>query len=163
MQSVRLMGIVFAGLALSGAPAPLECGARCECIPPGVRGMTFKQGVAESRQLAAVVFRGRVVRADPRPSEGLGALHKGESSPSGTALLTVTKVWKGEVGDTAMMTLKSDTSCDLWLREGEEYVVFATRLQDQSLYTHHCSGTVSAEHADSTLAALGVPVRHSEP
>jgi hypothetical protein len=78
-------------------------------------------------------------------------------------VLTVTAVWKGEVGDTAVMTLKSDTSCDLWLREGEEYVVFATRLQDQSLYTYQCSGTVSAKYADSTLAALGVPVRLSAP
>ena len=154
---------MFAGLAFSGAPASAECGARCECIPPGARALTFEQGVAESRQLATVVFRGRVVRADPRPSEGFGALHKGERSPSGTARLTVTAVWKGEVGDTAVMTLKSDTSCDLWLREGEEYVVFATRLQDRSLYTYHCSGTVLAKYADSTLAALGVPIRLSAP
>lgn len=164
MQSAPVSAVVLAGLLLFGVKPPaVECMERCGCIPPESRSLTFEQGVAESLRRATVVFRGQVVRADAAPSGVPGVIRKAVGSPTGVARLVVSAAWKGEVGDTVTMTLRSATSCDWWMREGEEYVVFATRLQDGSLYTRHCTGTVRIERADSTIAALGAPIRHSAP
>lgn len=154
-----IISILLAGFTVLGAAPFPEGSRRCGCIPPSSRGLTFEQGVAKSRARADVVFRGRVVRADPFPAAMPGRFPTRVGASTGVARVVVSAVWKGELGDTVVMALSRGTSCGWWPREGTEHVVFATRGQRGVLHTRQCTGTVGIARADSTLAALGPPLR----
>ena len=47
------------------------------------------------------------------------------------------------------------SSCDLDLKPGDSYVLFATRGEDGLMRTRQCTGTALEREAAATIAALG--------
>jgi hypothetical protein len=74
------------------------------------------------------------------------------------AHVRVRHVWRGALDDTMTVmvtTLESRTSCDLEMRPGEAYLIFAARTEGGPLATRQCSGTVEERAAADVIAVLG--------
>lgn len=134
------------------------CEVRCLCRSAADRGITFEADVREDVAQATEVYQGRVIDVDS-VSEQVAALRPEIGRRRGIAHLAVEAVWKGTARDTARLVLSRATSCSYWLEPGERYIIFAYHGRDGELHVTQCSGTTRLSRADSTLAALGDPVR----
>ena len=78
-------------------------------------------------------------------------------SPLATRV-SVRRVWKGPVVDTLTVVAATTgiaSSCDIALKPGESYVIFAARGEDGVLSTMQCTGTAAERDATATIAILG--------
>lgn len=123
-----------AGALLVGFPAAMltERAEACDCdwVP-----------LFEAMDDSDAVFAGTLVAG----GEGDGAEFE------------VSRVWKGDVEATTLVYFDGGgTSCEMWLDEGEEYLVFAYRnYPNEPLVTGFCTRTVELKHAQQTVEALG--------
>jgi hypothetical protein len=157
----RLALLVGAAGAVALAATDDPCSALvCRCVPARALGLSDTALVRRQRERAVAVFRGTVVRLDTLPGPPLDA---GAAAPGPTgavrAVVHVDRVWKGAVGDTAVVVLHPGgarrSSCDAALAPGTAYVVFAAPAYGGALATRQCTGTVPADRAGVALAALG--------
>jgi len=81
------------------------------------------------------------------------------------ARVRVGRVWRGPLADTMTVmvaTVEMRSSCELELRPGESYLIFATRTEGGPLATRQCSGTIEEREAADSFDALG-PSQASRP
>ena len=81
------------------------------------------------------------------------------------ARVRVGRVWRGPLADTMTVmvaTVEMRSSCELELRPGESYLLFATRTEGGPLATRQCSGTIEEREAADSFDALG-PSQASRP
>lgn len=149
---MHLRVVVFAGLLLiPAAPRDVCASARCTCAfdMPGAD----TERLTESQLHAApAVFLGTVVRIDST------------ASGSVSAHFAVERRWKGAPGESVAVIVREarrdPSTCEIDVRLGESYLVFAKPRGDRALQTHRCDGTTRAAHAVdalSTLTRLGNP------
>lgn len=132
--------------------------AFCRCIPASVLGLTEEQLVRRRLDHAERVVLGRAVRTDTL------APHMVDHGPDQITVsplatrVSVRRVWKGPAVDTLTVVAATTgiaSSCDIALKPGESYVLFATRGDDGVLYTRQCTGTAAERDAAATIAILG--------
>jgi hypothetical protein len=149
--------VAVLSLAIPVSPAPCELGA-CRCIPASALGQSAAEFVRARRDRAERVVLGTVIRLDTLARVAWG------SGPDAVALrpivahVRVRRVWRGSLADTMTVmvtTLKSRSSCDLAMRPGEAYLIFAARTEGGPLATRRCSGTVDERTAADAIAVLG--------
>jgi len=74
------------------------------------------------------------------------------------ARVQVRQVWRGALTDTMTVMLTAverRSSCDLQMRPGKAYLIFATRTNGGPLTTRLCSGTAEEGAAADALEKLG--------
>jgi len=114
----------------------------CECS---------ESTVEQSRDRAEVVFRGTIIalRDTKTPSKIGGRVHDLKK----VAVFRVTRVWKGDVGETFEMPAVEETSMctGFWptfLKIGNDLVIYARRFKGQpEYYTDICTRTMPASDA----------------
>lgn len=92
--------------------------------------------------------------------EKLNEPGKGERDPVlRLATFKVTRVWKGQVEDGAVVSTHwDDEACGVQFRKGEKYLVFARRAPPEAkarLATSSCTSTTAISHAAKLIEALG--------
>lgn len=159
---------------LLGFIACVRAHAACTCTP--APRLASRADVAAQLGTFAAVFEGRVVSASYVQDSVMAA---GDSTRVPRAFrwtdlevtLTVSRHWKGEVGDTVTLrTPASTTMCGADFTEGRTYLVFA-RSADYSgigaarparagevVHTTKCSPTTHGRDAQRTAALLGRPL-----
>ena len=146
-------------LAFTGFAPEQRCPHNaCRCIPVEATGQTLTEFVRAQRDRAERVVLGRVTSVDTLPAESWGAGHDAVTLRPIVARIRVDQSWRGPRTDTMTVmwtTLESRSSCDLELRHGERYIIFAARTEGGPLATYQCSGTAEARNAAATLTALG--------
>ena len=121
----------------------------CDCRAPSV-------DVAVER--AEVVFRGSIIEFRPASKQSeIAGMGKDTKT---TAVFRVTRVWKGEVGQTFEMPAIEETSAcwGFWpsfLKLGSELIVYAGRFQGGEYVTSVCSRTQLVKDAKNDLKELG--------
>ena len=129
--------------------------AFCRCIPPV--GISTPELVRGQRERATQVVLGRVVRIDSLTPE---LVQHGPAQVEVRALaarVAVSRIWKGPRLDTLTVVFGSTpiaSSCDVSLQVGSSYVIFASRGENDVLYTRQCTGTAAEEQAAATITAL---------
>lgn len=136
----------------------------CRCTPVESTGQTPTQFVHARRERAERVALGRVVRLDTLHKVSWGTGSDAVTIRPIVAHIRVKRVWRGPLSDTMTVmvtTLESRSTCDLELRPGATYLIFAARTEGGPLATRKCSGTEEERTAADALAALGPgqPVR----
>jgi hypothetical protein len=150
--------VAVVALLVGSSPRPERaCEHFCSCRRPDPRvsGAAIAQA---KRDAAERVAFGAVVRIDTLPRVSWGAGHDAVTLSPIVARVAVRQVWRGAVRDTMTVmfqTLESRWSCELTLRVGTSYVIFARRTEGGPLGTGACTGTAEAKDAAATLAALG--------
>ncbi len=132
--SAPLITVLVGALALMYAQT---CFA-CSCI---------QASFAEWTEMADVIFVGTVSDADPSSGSGTETIQAG---------LTVTEVYRGEVGATAVVqTAGNSAACGVDFVPGATYLVMATQSGD-TLEVSLCSGTAELSMVPPRdLATLG--------
>lgn len=141
---------VFTGALLVGVPwgdTEASCVIRCRCKVDA--SLSFTETVRQDHSRAAVVYSGTVIRVAEVTRHG-----KEQASHAAVAFLSVDKVWKGDIGDTAQLVVSRGNSCDFPVALGEIYIVFARERPDGLHSTRLCMGTVRQTNANPTAAAL---------
>lgn len=149
-------------LLLAVAPRP-ALGARCHaafcrCVSVSAAVISPEEFVHRQRDRADRVVLGKVVRIDTLALQIVPHGPTGIAVRSLAARVRVSRVWKGPRTDTLRVVFGSigiASSCDLDLKAGESYVLFATRGEDGLLRTRQCTGTAPELEAATTIAALG--------
>lgn len=117
----------------------------CDCFPPGT--------VAETRDAAAAVFSGTVVRT-----------HRAMFlRPRGKRVITfrVDRAWKGVDSRTVrVVTGWGGGDCGYPFETGQRYLVYASsEARGEALWANICSRTAALSAAGEDLRALGRPAR----
>lgn len=103
--------------------------------------------IRERIDASGAVFFGQVETVSP-----------GDSVQRPSALFRTTRWWKGSRTDTVRIMLRvevgTSTSCDMTMKPGERYVVFASTIDRGELYVGVC-GTRADRYADALLRTLG--------
>jgi hypothetical protein len=152
-----LLPIAVLAVVTSGAAAPCERSA-CRCIPASALGQSDADFVRARRDRAERVVLGTVARLDTLPRTTWGNGTDAVASRPIVARVHVRRVWRGSLADTMTVmvtTLESQSSCDLPIRIGESYLIFAARTEGGPLATRQCSGTVEERAAADAIAVLG--------
>jgi hypothetical protein len=116
------------------------------------------QDVDVAAERAEVVFRGSIIEF--RPSSKQSELAGIAKDTKAIAVFCVTRVWKGEVGQTfEMPALEETLACwGFWpsfLKLGSDLIVYARRFQGGEYVTSICSRTQLAKDAKNDLKELG--------
>jgi hypothetical protein len=131
--------------AEGGAPSR-SSGERCMCIERPGDGLALRAYTAQELQRAGAVF--------------LGVVDSAVRSEEGTQRMRVNRWYKGGTADTITIVVRPRpphmTTCDLLLRPGEQWLIFAHRAPTGELRTGFCTGSRPREQADSTLQYLGL-------
>ena len=157
--------------------ALVACGpahSACSCIP-GPR-LASRAQLADQLSTVSAVFEGRVVRTanveDSVVAPGdSGQVRRAFRWTDLEVTLTISRRWKGELGDTVTLrTPASTTMCGVDFVEGRTYVVFA-RPADYSgiglarparagevVHTTKCSPTTRGPEAQRIATLLGPPL-----
>jgi hypothetical protein len=104
------------------------------------------------------VVLGTVVRFDTLARSGWGHGSDAVALRPIVAHVRVRRVWRGALTDTMTVmvtTLESQSSCDLEMRPGQAYLIFAARTEGGPLAARQCSGTVEERSAADVIAVLG--------
>jgi hypothetical protein len=116
-----------------------NCVFACSCLPPGPP--------EEALSNATAVFSGTVTTMD-------GAVDAGAEAPI-RVTFAVSEIWKGpEQAMIVATTSGSSASCGFGFVQGQEYLVYASTVDD-SLQVSLCSRTTQLAMAGEDLAALG--------
>jgi hypothetical protein len=142
MRTVALLLVLLIG---SSVPTSGKCAsARCTCVDSPRNTSDYVRGQLAS---ATAVFLGSVVRVTFDTTRGT------------FAELRVSRWWKGGNDSTVSLFLRAGrtvgTSCDLWLREGEEWLIFATARDGGMIASSTCTASLPRARGDSSLAVLG--------
>ena len=134
---MKFTSFVFAFVALLVLPDAVFA---CRCPP--------RKPSADTSHSAAV-FTGKVIKV------------RSKRAPYETGRYRVTfeveQVWKGEAKKRITLITRA-SSCDVFFREGESYLVFASAFNDgneSGLTTHKCSGTGLVSDREGDLKLLG--------
>jgi hypothetical protein len=175
LKHIRLFLLLAAPALVGAAPsrgAPAGCALRCRCVSLS-RLSDSALAVAQWQRADAVVLA-RVVAHEVFPARAHALTGDAQHDASLRAAsgpvvvrLAVERRWKGEAADTLVVAVQAaeelQSSCDLWLHGGRQYLVFATRGEIQPvapayarlLGTARCSGTREADGVSAaTLRAL---------
>jgi len=137
MFAIRLLTLAFASLRVSDA---------CTCSDPTV---------LVAKQRAAVVFRGVITALRPT-----GKQPRFDGDAIKMAVFRVSRVWKGEVGQTFEMPAAEEGG-GCWgfdsqlLKVGAELVVYARRTVKMGYETNICSRTKFVKYAAGDFKELG--------
>lgn len=152
MSVVHLPALLaaLAAMGASGAQSTESVAAcastRCRCVPASALGISEDSLTALRRTRADVVLAARVTRVDTLADGGV------------VARLAVSRVWKGPRADTATVVLhpRGDmrSSCDLVMRAGERWLVFAQGIEGRLRVTQ-CTGSSPMDAAGPALGVLG--------
>ena len=148
----------IAVLATPSSAAPCELAA-CRCISASALGQSATDLVRARRDRAQRVVLGTVIRLDTLARVAWGSGSDAVSLRPIVAHVQVRRVWRGLLADTMTVmvsTLESHSSCDLTMRQGEAYLIFAARTEGGPLATRQCAGTVEERSAADAIAVLGV-------
>ena len=149
--------VAILALATSASTAPCELTA-CRCIPASALGQSAAEFVRARSARAERVVLGTVISLDTLPRVAWGSGRNAVALRPVVAHVRVRRVWRGALADTMTVmvtTLESHSSCDMELRAGEAYVLFAARTEGGPLATRQCSGTVEERSAADVIAVLG--------
>jgi len=137
MQLLALTSLLLS-FAVPCAPGPL---GQCACVPPGYG--TPPEAALRARYGAADVVM---------LATALAAPEAGERAPR----VRVDRVWKGAVTAGVVVSLDTmrETTCEVYLTPGVQYLVYASRRADDVLQVGRCSGTESAGASGFDLARL---------
>lgn len=135
------------------APSALvEAAPRCSCArepDPDKRAagyFEFAELVAEARVVAIDTLGG------PPPTDPPGSLEEIRLDHPVLATLEVERWWKGGEDETLVLRMTDawvPMSCDMILREGERYLVFAREVEEEDwARAGYCTGTSTLEHAE---------------
>ena len=126
------------------------CCYACDCTEPTVQA---------KRDHAELIFRGTIVEL--RDSSGPDRISPGLARDTKkTAVFKVTRVWKGQVGQTFEMPGIEETSgcIGFWpsfLKVGEDLLVYASRFGGSDHLTSICGGHKPAKDAEKDFKVLG--------
>ena len=135
---LTMLLLIVVGAMVVARPS---CAYACSCRPPGTPAEELGQSDA--------VFQGIVVSVKA-PTGPVAS-----SADSTTVTLDVSKVWKGQVTQTTMLTTPgSSASCGVTFEQGKEYVVYG-RVNEGALSTNLCSRTRTVADATEDSTALG--------
>ena len=134
------------GLSLLPASPKAACAAaRCTCafdMPDADAGRAVESQLRSSSS----VFLGTAVRID-----------SAETGPV-FAHFAVARQWKGAPVDTVAVAVRQarrgPSTCEIDVRVGESYLVFARPRGAEQLQTHRCDGTILEEHAGAAMRTL---------
>ena len=149
--------IAVAALALvtPAVAAPCELSA-CKCYAAGIdpNSPDFVRG---QRDQAERVVLGTVTRFDTvtLPSHDWRPAYEWRVV---VARVKVQRVWRGSLADTMSVMVGNvggHSDCDLRMGAGQSYLIFATRMEDGTLTTHKCSGTLAEREATDVITVLG--------
>ena len=124
--------------------------AACDCREPNV---AFK------RDHADIIFRGTIVEL--RESSKPSAVSAGWGRDLGkTVVFRVSRVWKGQVGQTFEIPAIEETSMCMgfwpdYLKVGQELLVYATHFEGSEYMTGICGGHKAAKDARKDFRVLG--------
>jgi hypothetical protein len=150
----RVAGLL---LAFPVSAAPCERAA-CSCVSQAAMGLSDAEFVRARRDRAERVVLGTVLRLDTLARTTWGRSDDTVAFRPIVARVRVRRVWRGSLADTMtvmLTTVEEQSSCDLTLRPGEAYLVFAARTAGGPLATRYCSGTVDERLAKDVIAVLG--------
>ncbi len=135
---VLLVGSSFAATDSCGLP-------QCTCVETPQVTPGYVRGQLER---STAVFLGTVTHVTFDTTRGA------------FAEIRVSRRWKGAGDSTVKLYLRQrrdvGTTCDLWLREGEEWLIFATTNDNGALASSFCSASVPRGRADSSITILGI-------
>lgn len=141
------------------APSVAPCASvACRCISPEASGLSFAHFVQARRDRAERVILGTVTRLDTLARTSRSSGDDVVQSRPVVARIRVRRVWRGPVTDTMTVmvtTTGSRSSCDLEMRPGEGYLIFASRTEGGLLSTRQCTGTETERGAAEALSVLG--------
>ena len=142
------VAIIAAVIGFQGTLRDAECATvRCYCFGTPAGGAALRRHVARGQENAAAVFLGTV---DTIRTTGEGPV---------VARLQVSRWWKGGVGDSIDVVIRESvwswSMCDLLLKAGDVYVLFAYARPDGRLEVSKCGPGGPRSRADSVLAVLG--------
>jgi hypothetical protein len=156
-----MIAALLAGLVLSGEPT--DCSAvLCSCVVPGP--------VSTVRADDETIFEGQVLQVrDTTIWRTQGPRLRHVRREWRVVTLAVNRVWNGTPPYTVrVLTGLGGGDCGYLFREGDGYVVFASRFVVSGpaagsgpLVTDICTHTTEAENAAAIRAALGTPLRGS--
>ena len=155
MPRSLLPALALSLTAVTPAPCALEA---CRCQSAEARGMSPAELVRVRRDAAERVVMGTVVRLDTLPGVAWSTGGDTVTRRPLVARIRVRQVWRGPLTDTMTVmlgALEARTSCDLEMRAGEAFLIFAARADWGLLVTRMCSGTVAERGAAEALRALG--------
>jgi hypothetical protein len=137
MIAVRILTLALASLGVAHA---------CECSDPTV---------LVAKQRATVVFRGTITALRPT---GKRPAFDGDTGK--IAVFRVSRVWKGEVGQTLEMPAAEEAGgcwgfAPQFLKLGAELIVYARRLAGMEYETNVCSRTQFVKYAAEDFKELG--------
>jgi hypothetical protein len=133
-----------------------DCASACMCVVEGTPKERTKEAISDSD----AVFSGELVDFENTPftttMEGTLVTIMGVTTPSATATLRVSEVWKGPKQQTVQIaTVPNDgVSCGYPFEEGREYLVYAYTGK-QGLTVDGCGETKPLSKAGADLTLLG--------
>ena len=145
-------------LALAAPVSASPCEVACRCVSPAALGQSLAEFVRARRDRAERVVVGTVIRLDTLARVAWGSGHDAVALRPIVAHVSVRRVWRGSLADTMTVmvtTVESRSSCDLEMRPGESYLIFASRTEGGPLATRQCSGTVEERAAPDAFEVLG--------
>jgi hypothetical protein len=137
---------------LPASPRSACASSRCTCTFDMPGADTERLTEAKLRE-ASAVFLGTVVRIDTAATGPI------------VAHFAVERRWKGASAESVAVVVREaprgPSTCEIDVRLGESYLVFALPRGERELQTHRCDGTTLgalAGNAVSTLTRLGLRV-----
>jgi hypothetical protein len=157
-----MIAALLAGLFLSGSPTVCRA-VGCSCVVPGP--------LSTARAGDETIFEGRVLQVgDTTIWRTHGPRLRHIRREWRVVTFVVNRVWNGAAPDTVrVLTGLGGGDCGYLFREGDGYVVFASRLDAAGpaagsgpLVTGICTHTTEGKDATAIRAALGTPLREGE-
>ena len=130
----------------------------CRCVSASELGISADELVHRQRDRAERVVLGKVIGIDTLAARMVPHGPTDVAVRSLVARVIVSRVWKGARTDTLRVVFGSvgvASSCDLELKAGATYVLFASRGEGSFLQTRQCTGTAPELAAATTISALG--------
>lgn len=155
---MRLQVALLAVLTLVPAAPRDACAAsRCTCAFD-IPGADADQAVESQLRVSSAVFLGTVQRIDTSTAGPV------------VAHFAVTRRWKGAPVDSIAVVVReaprAASTCEIDVRLGESYLVFARPRGERALQTYRCDGTTLdayAGRAVTVLTRLGAAARETQP
>lgn len=157
LQMLRSL-LPVAVLALAAPVSASPCEVTCRCIPPATLGQSPAEFVRARRDRAERVVVGTVIRLDTLARVAWGSGPDAVAVRPIVAHVRVRRVWRGSLADTMTVmvtTVESRSSCDLEMRLGESYLIFASRTEGGPLATRQCWGTIEERASADAFEVLG--------
>jgi hypothetical protein len=150
--------VFLAETTLSAALASSALGCTCESPSDAKTVRDLAIWYSEGANSSKIIFEGVV--ENQQLLAGTVAAPQSSASPSSVSLqrairFRVLRAYRGDVsGMVTVLTGSGDADCGFDFDTGSQYLVYADRVDDNTLRTSICSGTSLSQHAAPALRVL---------